>query len=429
MKSQTARRGESGTERGSTLYIVAASLVVLLGLAGLAIDLAALYVGRSEAQRAADAAALAGADTFVTSGYSNGAVAASALCPASATSPPSGIAGTAAASEGASNTVGGQTLAASQITATCDFSHNVVGGISGDPLITVSVTASMPTLFMRIFGVTTESVSAKATAEAFSPGTSGCNSCVKPFFLPNCDPVHLTPANPACAANAGAPGGYWIDPATGQAANPGNYSAGSHGEPWKLHTNSGPSQWYEAAFDKVPPNCTFGTMGGAAFEDNVKQCSTVAYACGDQLCAFDGKKVGPNIHSVGCLITYSPTCTGPPPFTSIDTISTQPPFTITAGPGNPYTSSGTITQSASLVTVPLYNPPPGGLPPGGGPVTIVGWMQVFIQDVKHTGTNDDIDVRVLNVSGCGTGGGGGAGGCTAVGGGATFLPVRLVQNP
>jgi Putative Flp pilus-assembly TadE/G-like len=425
MNSHTARRRERGTERGATLYIVAASLVVLLGLAGLAIDLAALYVGRSEAQRAADAAALAGADTFVTSGYSNGAVAASALCPASATSPPSGIAGTAAASEGASNTVGGQTLAASQITATCDFSHNVVGGISGDPLITVSVTASMPTLFMRIFGVTTESVSAKATAEAFSPGTSGCSSCIKPFFLPNCDPVHLTPANAACT-NAGAPGGYWIDPTTGQAANPGNYSAGSRGQPWTLHTAAGPSQWSEAALDSNPPLCT-GGQTKTGFENNVQQCSTVSWACGDQLCTLNGAAFGPNGQSVGCLITYGQTCKSQS-VTATDSISTQPPFTITAGAGNPYTSSGTVTQSAAIVTVPLYNPPPGGLKPGMA-VPIVGWMQVFIRDVTHSGPNDDIEVLILNVSGCATGGGGGAGGCTAVGGGAAFLPVRLVQNP
>jgi len=407
--------------------MVAASLVVMLGLAGLAIDLAALYVGRSEAQRAADAAALAGAKTFVTSGYTVGSVTASDLCPTSATSPPSGIAGTAAASEGASNTVGGQTLAASQFTAICDFSHNVVGGISNDPLITVSATASMPTFFMKIFGITSENVSATATAEAFSPGNGGCDSCIKPFFLPNCDPIHLTPANPACA-NAGAPGGYWVDPNTGQPAHLGNYPTGIRGEPWTLHTVSGPSQWYEIAFDSVPPSCS-GGQSKTAFENNVMKCSTAAYACGDQLCALNGASFGPNGQSVGCLITYGQTCNGQNVIAT-DSISTLPPFTITAGAGNPYTSSGTITQSASLVTVPIFDPPPGGLPPGGGPVTIVGWMQVFIEDVQHKGPNDDIDVLVLNASFCGTGGGGGGGGCAAVGGGgATFLPVRLVQNP
>jgi hypothetical protein len=107
------------------------------------------------------------------------------------------------------------------------------------------------------------------------------------------------------------------------------------------------------------------------------------------------------------------------------------PFTITAGPGNPFGSSGTITQSASLITVPIYDGTP--LSPGnsaGLAVTVVGWMQLFIQDIQHKGADDNIDVIVLNVTGCGTAGGGGGGACGgAMGGGASFLPVRLVQHP
>lgn len=425
MRIEAKQPLECKRERGATLYVVAASLVVILGLAGLAIDLVALYVGRSEAQRAVDAAALAGAHTFVTSGYTVGAVTSSSAC---------SIASAAAASEGSSNQVAGQTLAVSNFTSSCDFSHNVVGGVSQDPLITVSTTATMPVFFMRIFGLSTKAVSAQGTAEAFSG--SGCASCLKPFFLPNCDPVHTTPANPACP-NAGAAGGYWIDPSTGNAANAGDYPSGSRGEPWTLHTVSGPSQWYEIAFDEAPPSCVGGggSQSKTDFENSVQKCTTATYACGDQLCALNGASFGPNGHAVGCLITYGQSCNSQS-VNSTDTISTQSPFTITAGPGNPFTTSGTITQSASLITVPLYNPacapgkkPPCSLPPGGGPQTIVGWMQLFIRDVNHNGPTDDIDVLVLSVSGCGNANGGGSNGCTAAGGGASFLPVRLVQKP
>ena len=48
-------------ERGAILYVVAASLVVLLGFAGLAIDLGMLYNVKTDLQNATDAAALAGA--------------------------------------------------------------------------------------------------------------------------------------------------------------------------------------------------------------------------------------------------------------------------------------------------------------------------------------------------------------------------------
>ena len=55
-------------QRGQTLVLVALCLVVLISMAALAIDLTTLYVARGEMQRAADAAALAGAQAFVSSG-------------------------------------------------------------------------------------------------------------------------------------------------------------------------------------------------------------------------------------------------------------------------------------------------------------------------------------------------------------------------
>src|SRR5579884_1193422 len=51
-------------QRGATLVFFAFFIIFLMGAAALAIDLGMLYVARSEAQRAADAAALAGANVF-----------------------------------------------------------------------------------------------------------------------------------------------------------------------------------------------------------------------------------------------------------------------------------------------------------------------------------------------------------------------------
>jgi len=60
-KSSPAKLRMVSNERGAVLALVALLLVVFLGLAALAIDLGLLYVARGEAQRAADAAAHAGA--------------------------------------------------------------------------------------------------------------------------------------------------------------------------------------------------------------------------------------------------------------------------------------------------------------------------------------------------------------------------------
>src|SRR5258707_13661923 len=62
------RRPEEG---GQTIVLVAVALVSLLGMAALAIDVSTLYVAKGEMQRAADAAALAGAKAFVDSGITS----------------------------------------------------------------------------------------------------------------------------------------------------------------------------------------------------------------------------------------------------------------------------------------------------------------------------------------------------------------------
>ena len=59
------RRNRLGNERGGALVMVAISLVVLLGMAALAVDLTAGYAWRNEAQKIADSAALAGGSAFL----------------------------------------------------------------------------------------------------------------------------------------------------------------------------------------------------------------------------------------------------------------------------------------------------------------------------------------------------------------------------
>src|SRR6266702_4917188 len=55
-------------ERGSALIMLALTMTTLLGVSGLAVDLVQFYAVRAEAQRAADAAALGGAQMFLSSG-------------------------------------------------------------------------------------------------------------------------------------------------------------------------------------------------------------------------------------------------------------------------------------------------------------------------------------------------------------------------
>src|ERR1051326_4383256 len=71
------------TERGMTLLLVCILMFAMIAMAALAIDVAWLYTARSEAQRAADAAALAGAKEFLDSGFTSGLITSDQVMPLS----------------------------------------------------------------------------------------------------------------------------------------------------------------------------------------------------------------------------------------------------------------------------------------------------------------------------------------------------------
>jgi hypothetical protein len=102
------------------------------------------------------------------------------------------------------------------------------------------------------------------------------------------------------------------------------------------------------------------------------------------------------------------------------------PFKITAGAANPLKipSSTQITASNSIVSLPIYDYT-GQTFSGTAPipVTIVGFLQVFVNTVDSFG---NVNVTVLNVAGCGNGVP--ATSNTAVNG-SSPVPVRLITSP
>src|SRR5258708_16284174 len=68
MKTPGNRAPDASRKEGQTIALVAVAILGFLAMAALAIDLTTLYVAHGEIQRAADAAALAGAKAFVDSG-------------------------------------------------------------------------------------------------------------------------------------------------------------------------------------------------------------------------------------------------------------------------------------------------------------------------------------------------------------------------
>lgn len=415
MPKMRGYRRSFGNETGSVLVIVAAALVILLAISAIAIDLANFYLARTQAQRAADAAALAGAKAFVTSGCTTGGCTAGGSQEA--------LAEQQAVAVAAQNDIAGQAVV---INPNTDVSFSYPNPY--EPQVTVKAGRAVPTLFAKIFGIQTANVSATATAEAYNPAGGGSATlgaaCLKPFLVPDCDPTpgHTSPGNPNCPGQ-----GYFFDPGTGAIAHPGVYPAGVIGMPWTLHSQGAPSQWYLVGFNGAPPS------SGSALRNHIEECTPAILSCGDTLTTTNGKKVGPTNQGIDALINANGDGLNQGQ-DSIDT-SVGPPFPITGGSNNPNPAlRGKIfydySQSPSVVTVPVYAG--NSLKPGGSTVTIDGYMQIFIQGVDRNPPSDDIDAIILNVSTCGgsPGGGGGVGGGVGplVGAAGSPVPIRLIRT-
>ena len=143
-------------ETGATLPLVALCMLTLLSIAALAVDLGMLRSARAEAQRAADAAALAGASAFME------------------TTPDAEVAETRARDYAVRNAVLNRAVAAGDVWVRVD---------EAEATVYVQIRREgVPTLFARVFGETARDVGALAAARVTTSGTA---ACVKPFGLPN----------------------------------------------------------------------------------------------------------------------------------------------------------------------------------------------------------------------------------------------------
>lgn len=148
-RSNLNRKGE----RGVTLIIVALGMLALIAMAALAIDIATLYVARADAQHAADAAALAGAKMFVSSGFTSGLLGDPTDSTVQSNVCQSGGAGLPAAANKQAEAI----VALNQISGLPATLQNIVCNFNqaNNPQIVVTVQRTgLPVFFARIWGVT-----------------------------------------------------------------------------------------------------------------------------------------------------------------------------------------------------------------------------------------------------------------------------------
>jgi Putative Flp pilus-assembly TadE/G-like len=150
------------SDAGQSLALVALALVALTGFAGLGVDMGMLRYDKRLQQTAADAAAIAGASNLAYGGVSAAALEAATSNGFSATS-----SGTSCPPLAPAAAVGSVAVT---VTAPCSGPHN------GDSnYVEVDVSEVQPTFFMRLFGVNSETITARAVATNVSGGLgSGC---------------------------------------------------------------------------------------------------------------------------------------------------------------------------------------------------------------------------------------------------------------
>lgn len=436
------------------MVLIASAMIAIMAMAALSIDVVTLYLANAESQRSADAAALAAARILSISGMTGDPFNTATSGGTNVWQSACQLATQVATAVAQQNTIGGATVPAGQITVTYPNNADPVACNAGtpafgvNPLVTVQVQrTNLPTFFARIWGRRGSTVSATATAEAFNPSASGTNGnggstlvpvqprCVKPLLVPNIDP------------NTGK---TFIDATNGNIQNSGVQVAGSGppgvvGETLSLAAACKPNQpncfganlvipqpansYIPALIDGTPVasmSCATDT-----YQQAIAGCDqTTVYACGVPGATQADLTINPNSPSalagdtsVGaqCLINQA---VG---FDQLDI--TNYPYQIRAGSGNPFVQSGgvgssaIVTSSNSIVTVPVYDNT-AALGPGSQPfVTVVGFLQVFIDRVDGAGA---VDAHILNVAGCGNGN------TTPVGTpvtGSSPVPVRLISYP
>jgi hypothetical protein len=304
--------------------------------------------------------------------------------------------------------------------------------------------------------------------------------CVKPWVVPNQDPLNprpnggvycnqTNPGNPGLcqplvnlgtsaimhpgmstggAAGNGANGvigeTFWLTPDCTFAAggcttrvNPPAANALGSGLPGPSPIEGPPNLFYAPGQVGTPvlgvPSCT----SGDPYEEAIEGCDQPSnYSCG---VPANGNKVdlsiSPNLLTsagVQCLIHQADTgdITEPTgqdylnPFNLFGPPATYP-YQMLAGTNNPTGLNGSpISISPSIVSLPIYDQgAPATLSPGQNDVTFVGFLQVFINVVDQFG---NVNVTVLNVSGCGNGSGLPVGTSQI---GNSPVPVRLITPP
>ncbi len=303
--------------RGGALALVAVTMVVLLGVAALAVDLASGFAARAEAQRVADASALAGGSAFLE------------IIDTVQAEP---VARDRAYEYALKNTVRHEPI---------DSSMVQVQILRGERKVRVWITKTgLPTWFAKILGFNQLDVSAMAAAQASQAGAA---KCLKPFAIPdlwderempagqdaNDDDVWEADEDWAFQPNSGDryqrfhpdsaawATGYGSPLRNGRGPNP---KTNDHGRQIQIKVSDPQSEYALSPglfFPwRLPPDPSMGECdqggggkndsGGATYRRNICECNTNPISLGVPYDLEPGDMIGPTAQGIGELINEDP---------------------------------------------------------------------------------------------------------------------------
>jgi len=411
-------------------------LFIVAAMAALAIDVVTFYTARSEAQLAADGAALAGARVLANSGMTSDATNTSL---SDAAKP---IAEAVARQVAQSNDVGGRNLIGAGSVLNCpqevcvEF-NDADPSFGTNPHVTVQVKrADLPTFFARIWGSTAVTVKATATAEAYNPsGADALNPptipiaplCVKPWVLPNmaAPATKIFNENTGAIQNASTLLGQAVDGGSGGLSL--TCAAGTCGlpqtaQPWRYFPGK------QTSFPAPPAQALSAcSLGLSTYQQSIAGCVQQPVSCG-QNSGVDldllSSATDPDAEVAVTCLTHSQTNLGD----TIDPLwSPGQPFQYVGGNSNPIAGAkgAHVMVSDSLVTVPVVDVDPSASYPATNPVKVIGFVQFFLNPTGFATPSDHVPATIINLAGCGNT----ASTNVILGNGASPVPVRLITAP
>jgi len=348
-------RQKVGEQRGAALIIVAGGILAVTSVTALAIDVGLLTTARTEAQRAADAAALAGAGAFIGSPGNEE------------------LARVLATEFAAENRVRRQPVAV--------LEEDII--VDTDALtVTVYVYRTrergdaIPTFFARVFGINEVDIAAMATAEAAAAG--GIN-CLLPVAIPDRWSEGNGAGNDPDDYNPELGDIYipWVEPGSDPAVyNEGftGYAEKDLGMPIALKSNTpngglNPS-WY---YPWRPP----GQSGADDFRTNVNSCvdPSILFFVGIDVETEPGNMSGPTMQGFGDLIDQDPTARWNDVVKCVVSDGHQ-------------TSNDTkyCRSSPRVRPVPLFDPTEAP-DPGAKPFNFTNFAGIFVEEIQGKTVN------------------------------------------